>query len=45
MLPDFKTYDKATEIRKCGTGTRTGIKMIGTEQSRNRPKHTWSIYF
>lgn len=25
----FKTYYKATEIRKCGIGARTGIKMIG----------------
>ena len=28
-----------------GTGIRTGIKMSGTEGSRNRPRHTWSIYF
>ena len=34
-----------SEIRKRGIGIRTGINMRGTEGSRNRPRHTWSIYF
>lgn len=44
MLPDFKSYYKVTEIRKCGTGIRIDIKMNETEEYRNRPKYMVNLF-
>lgn len=40
ILPDFKTYYKATVIVTiCSTGIKIDIKINGTEQSMKRPTH------
>ena len=41
ILPDFKTYYKATVIMTiCRTGIKIDIKINGTEQSMKRPTLT-----
>ena len=39
-LPDFRQYYKTTVIKTCGIGTKTDIRINGTEQRDQKKTHT-----